>query len=122
MRSICIDDVEWEELDWGDLGWVVRPANVPDGEKVVRTGCEDPARPGARFPPPPESRGGAPCFGAGPSSSGSAKNARNCALAMSCSFPWTPCTPRSWRQTRSSQLDCRAGLRPQSRHRRVRSR
>ena len=34
MCFICVDDVEWEELDWGDLGWVVRPANVPEGEKL----------------------------------------------------------------------------------------
>lgn len=35
MCFICTDDVEWEELDWGDLGWVVRPANVPEAEKLV---------------------------------------------------------------------------------------
>ena len=34
MCFVCVDDVEWEELDWGDLGWVVRPANVPEGEKL----------------------------------------------------------------------------------------
>ncbi len=34
MCFICVDDVEWEELDWGQLGWVVRPANVPDGERL----------------------------------------------------------------------------------------
>ena len=34
MCFICVDDVEWEELDWGELGWVVRPANVPEGEKL----------------------------------------------------------------------------------------
>jgi quercetin dioxygenase-like cupin family protein len=35
MCFICVDDVEWEELDWGDLGWVVRPANVPEAAKLV---------------------------------------------------------------------------------------
>jgi quercetin dioxygenase-like cupin family protein len=35
MCFICADDVEWEELDWGELGWVVRPTNVPEGKKLV---------------------------------------------------------------------------------------
>lgn len=30
MCFVCVKDVEWEQLDWGELGWVVRPANVPD--------------------------------------------------------------------------------------------
>ena len=30
MCFICKGDVEWEDLDWGRLGWVVRPANVPE--------------------------------------------------------------------------------------------
>ena len=30
MCFMCVDDVEWELLDWGSIGWVVRPANVPD--------------------------------------------------------------------------------------------
>ena len=34
MCFICDDDVEWEELDWGELGWVRRPANVPDGSRL----------------------------------------------------------------------------------------
>ena len=34
MCFICVDDVEWEELDWGELGWVVRPANVPEGFRL----------------------------------------------------------------------------------------
>jgi quercetin dioxygenase-like cupin family protein len=34
MCFICVDDVEWEEMDWGQLGWVVRPANVPEGERL----------------------------------------------------------------------------------------
>ena len=34
MCFVCVDDVEWEELDWGDLGWVVRPANVPDAKHL----------------------------------------------------------------------------------------
>ncbi len=35
MCFICQDDVEWEELDWGELGWVIRPANVPDASMLV---------------------------------------------------------------------------------------
>ena len=34
MCFICVDDVEWEELDWGELGWVIRPANVPESTKL----------------------------------------------------------------------------------------
>ena len=34
MCFVCKDDVEWEELDWGLLGWVVRPANVPDAAQL----------------------------------------------------------------------------------------
>ena len=34
MCFICVGDVEWEELDWGDLGWLVRPANVPEGSRL----------------------------------------------------------------------------------------
>ncbi len=34
MCFVCVDDVEWEELDWGDLGWVVRPANVADASRL----------------------------------------------------------------------------------------
>lgn len=34
MCFVCVEDVEWEELDWGDLGWVVRPANVPEGSRL----------------------------------------------------------------------------------------
>jgi quercetin dioxygenase-like cupin family protein len=34
MCFICVDDVEWEELDWGELGWVIRPANVPESSKL----------------------------------------------------------------------------------------
>lgn len=34
MCFICIDDVEWEELDWGDLGWVIRPQNVPESAQL----------------------------------------------------------------------------------------
>jgi quercetin dioxygenase-like cupin family protein len=34
MCFVCVEDVEWEELDWGELGWVVRPANVPEGTKL----------------------------------------------------------------------------------------
>lgn len=30
MCFVCVDDVVWEELDWGNLGWVLRPANVPE--------------------------------------------------------------------------------------------
>jgi quercetin dioxygenase-like cupin family protein len=31
---MCVDDVEWELLDWGSTGWIVRPQNVPDGEHL----------------------------------------------------------------------------------------
>jgi len=34
MCFVCVDDVEWEQLEWGDLGWVVRPENVPDAENL----------------------------------------------------------------------------------------
>jgi quercetin dioxygenase-like cupin family protein len=34
MCFVCVADVEWEELDWGQLGWVVRPANVPDSANL----------------------------------------------------------------------------------------
>lgn len=34
MCFICVEDVEWEEMDWGDMGWVMRPANVPEGSKL----------------------------------------------------------------------------------------
>jgi quercetin dioxygenase-like cupin family protein len=34
MCFVCVDDVEWEQLDWGDLGWVVRPQNVPDAANL----------------------------------------------------------------------------------------
>jgi quercetin dioxygenase-like cupin family protein len=31
---MCVDDVEWEELEWGATGWVVRPANVPESSQL----------------------------------------------------------------------------------------
>lgn len=34
MCFVCIDDIEWEQLDWGELGWVVRPSNVPKAENL----------------------------------------------------------------------------------------
>ncbi len=34
MCFICVEDVEWEELDWGQLGWIVRPANVPESARL----------------------------------------------------------------------------------------
>ena len=34
MCFVCVDDVEWEELDWGQLGWLIRPANVPDSAQL----------------------------------------------------------------------------------------
>ncbi len=34
MCFVCRDDVVWEELDWGSLGWMVRPANVPDAAQL----------------------------------------------------------------------------------------
>ncbi len=36
MCFVCVEDVEWEELDWGDLGWVIRPANVPESAKLFQ--------------------------------------------------------------------------------------
>ena len=36
MCFVCVEDVEWEELDWGDLGWVVRPAARPGSYAIVR--------------------------------------------------------------------------------------
>lgn len=35
MCFICQEDVEWEHLDWGDLGWVVRPANAPEATALT---------------------------------------------------------------------------------------
>ena len=34
MCFMCVDDVEWELLDWGSTGWIVRPENVPDGVQL----------------------------------------------------------------------------------------
>ena len=34
MCFVCQDDVEWEELDWGSLGWFIRPANVPESANL----------------------------------------------------------------------------------------
>lgn len=34
MCFVCVDDVEWEELDWGKLGWVIRPENVPESANI----------------------------------------------------------------------------------------
>lgn len=34
MCFICVDDVEWEQLDWGSTGWVLRPQNVPEGQQL----------------------------------------------------------------------------------------
>ena len=34
MCFMCVDDVEWELLDWGSTGWIVRPQNVPDGVQL----------------------------------------------------------------------------------------
>lgn len=35
MTFIATKDIEWENLDWGDLGWVVRPANVPEASGLA---------------------------------------------------------------------------------------
>ena len=35
MRFIHKGDIVWDHLDWGDLGWVVRPANVPDSTNLT---------------------------------------------------------------------------------------
>jgi quercetin dioxygenase-like cupin family protein len=34
MCFMCVDDVEWELLDWGSTGWIVRPENVPDAVQL----------------------------------------------------------------------------------------
>jgi quercetin dioxygenase-like cupin family protein len=34
MCFVCVDDVEWEELEWGELAFVVGKDNVPDGEQL----------------------------------------------------------------------------------------
>jgi len=34
MCFMCVDDVEWELLDWGSTGWIVRPQNVPDAAQL----------------------------------------------------------------------------------------
>lgn len=35
MCFVCKDDIEWEELDWGDLGWIVFPGKVPEATKLT---------------------------------------------------------------------------------------
>lgn len=35
MRFIHTDDIVWDHLEWGRLGWVVRPANVPDSTSLT---------------------------------------------------------------------------------------
>lgn len=30
----CVDGVEWEQLDWGSTGWVVRPSSVPEAAQL----------------------------------------------------------------------------------------
>ena len=46
MCFVCVDDVEWEELDWGDLGWVVAAGQRARGGAAVRARRRrsDPAR------------------------------------------------------------------------------
>ena len=34
MCFMCVDDVEWELLDWGSIGWVARPSNVPEASML----------------------------------------------------------------------------------------
>ena len=34
MCFVCVDDVEWEELEWGELAFVIGKGNVPDGEQL----------------------------------------------------------------------------------------
>lgn len=35
MCFICHDDVEVEHLDWGSIGWIIRPQHVPDASQLV---------------------------------------------------------------------------------------
>lgn len=35
MCFVCVDDVETEELDWGSLGWLIRPSSVPDAKQLT---------------------------------------------------------------------------------------
>lgn len=35
MCFVCLEDVEWEQLEWGDLGWLVRPSSVPEAEHLT---------------------------------------------------------------------------------------
>jgi quercetin dioxygenase-like cupin family protein len=34
MCFVGENDVEWEALDWGELGWVIRPENVPESNAL----------------------------------------------------------------------------------------
>lgn len=34
MTFMHADQVEWDEFDWGVLGWVARPANVPEATSI----------------------------------------------------------------------------------------
>jgi quercetin dioxygenase-like cupin family protein len=35
MCFICNDDVEWEELEWGNLGWLIGKANMPQSKQLT---------------------------------------------------------------------------------------
>ena len=35
MCFVCLDDVEVDELDWGSIGWMVRPQSVPDAKHIT---------------------------------------------------------------------------------------
>jgi quercetin dioxygenase-like cupin family protein len=35
MCFICRDDIEWEELEWGEMGWIVGRANVPESSQLT---------------------------------------------------------------------------------------
>src|SRR5688572_29005577 len=35
MSFVLNGDVQWEQLDWGNLGWVVFPGTVPESSKLT---------------------------------------------------------------------------------------
>jgi quercetin dioxygenase-like cupin family protein len=35
MSFIKSNDVTWEQLEWGDLGWVVHPGRVPEASELT---------------------------------------------------------------------------------------
>ena len=77
MCFMCVDDVEWELLDWGSIGWVVRPNNVPDGIDAVRARREAARRGRVTTSTPTRTRRRSSSCAAEASSSGSTESARS---------------------------------------------